>query len=182
MLDFGVSVAPGRGNDVMMGTFSPHSVGVSLAAMRIAVANITWPSANVAIFVPFVTVEPVVITKLWWMNNAVAVTNIDLGIYDEAGTRLVSTGSTAWSTAQSAQSVDIADTRLDRGRYYWAMATDGTAASAFSGVAPAAGLCQALGIVRQTSAFPLPSTATFVATTHAVVPSCGGQGYRAVGP
>lgn len=182
MLDLGVASPPGRGGAVTISTISDQSIGIQISAMRIAAAALTWPLANVAIYVPVTIPEPVTITKMFWYNNSAGVQNVDVGIYDESGTRRVSSGSTAQSGSQVAQVVDVTDTVLERGRYYLAMSCSGTAASAFGGVVPAAGLLQSLGVVRETSALPLPATATFVVTTHAAAPIMGAQGYRTVGP
>lgn len=176
----------GRGGPIAISTVSYEALGTSVSAMRPPIANLAWPLASVAIFVPFILPEPCTVTKLWWINNTVPspAPNVDVGIYDADGNRLVSSGSTAQFTVQNVQSVDVADTRLDRQKtYYLAMSVDViTAGTGFVFANLAAGLCQALGMVRQTSGFPLPLTATYAVTTHAGVPIMGAQAYRAIGP
>ena len=100
--------------------------------------------------------------------GATAGGNFDIGIYNSAGTRLVSSGSTArtlsvWNTA------GLTDTELTPGLYYAAMSADGT--NNYSGQAGfTAGTVAALGVCEQTTAFALPATSTMVVTTRTLVP------------
>lgn len=185
MLDLSYAPPAGRGGDIVISTAGAQGLGVPLSAMRAAsTAYTAWPAANVALFVPFVVPEPVTVTKLWWANTSTVSGNLDIGLFSENGTLVVSSGSTAMATTNVAQTVDIADTVLARGRWYLGLACDTTAANIYC-FTPAAGICQALGVVRQTSAFPLASNANpavFAVTTHAFIPVCGAQGYRTVGP
>lgn len=184
MLD-ALYLPPGRaGGNIIVSTTGPQGLGPAMASMRVAVANVQWPTANVALYMPVVIPEAGYATKLWWaVSNGAGGGNMDIGIYDESYNRLVSSGSTAIGTSQGTTVVDITDTLLQPGRYYVGLASDtSSGTSTLIGFAPAAGICQALGVIRQTSAFALPSTATPVITTHAALPTCGIQMYRAVGP
>lgn len=186
MLDPMLIQPRGRGGEIVISTAGFQSLGVPLAAMRATVANVAWPSANVLIAVPFTVPEPVTLTKLWWLNNALPAGNLDIGIFLEDGTRVVSSGSTAMAGAQTCQVVDITDTTIARGRYYVGLVCDTVSTNTFAVYNPAAGICQALGVVRDTAAAPPLSTsanpAAFVVTTHAYIPIMGAQGYRTVGP
>jgi hypothetical protein len=57
------------------------------------------------------------------LNGATASGNMDVGIYDYAGTRLVSSGSTAQSGTSAFQDFDITDTLLGPGIFYLAPPT-----------------------------------------------------------
>ena len=123
-----------------------------------------WLTNNLAHYFPVWIPHTWVATKLWWQNGATATGNVDCGIYDEAGNRLISTGSTAQSGTNAVQSVDITDTTIPAGTVYLAIAhssTSGTFWGCASGVDPAGYVS---GGYVQTSALPLPATATFASS------------------
>lgn len=123
--------------------------------------------ANDAEFVPFEIDSPVTIAQLS-IIVAVQSGNVDIGIYTLAGTRLVSSGSTACGAA-GIQTFNITDTVLARGRYYLGFAVNNAVAT-FLTFTPRGGAnvngMQMVGARRQATAFPLPATATFVIPTR----------------
>lgn len=149
----------------------PHSFG---QAMGLTTANNytshAWPSANSAIYVPFVVAYPVTIVKIFWQNGSAVSGNIDVGIYGQDGTRLVSIGSTAQSGTTAVQSVDITDTTLSQGLYYMAMALDNATGQIYSIIPLAAAVVRSAGVYSQATAFALPSTATYAGNTLAIIP------------
>jgi hypothetical protein len=185
MLDAVYLPPVGRGGEVIISTIGDQSIGYEVKALISATSGAAWPSANVGIFVPFTTPEPVTINKLWLGIATFAACNLDIGVFQEDGTRLVSMGTTALVN-NSFNSFDITDTTLPRGRFYIGLTVDTVTAANFRNNNPAVGICQALGVIRDTSCAPPMSTnanpATFVATTHAYIPLMGLQGYRTVGP
>lgn len=149
--------------------WSYRSLGIDLAALGIgAPASAAWPTANQAMYVPFTIDETVTVKKMFWKNGATVSGNVDIGIYNEAGTRKVNMGSTAQATINATQIVDIADTSLAAGRYYMALVADNTTATFASVTAT-----QRLGYLTQTTAFALPATATFATPATAVIPYFG---------
>jgi hypothetical protein len=113
---------------------------------------------------------------LYHYNGATAANNIDVGIYDAAGTRLVSAGSTAQAGTSDLQLFDVTDTLLGPGLFYFAVSFDGTTGTVFRHVV-SQNFGQALGVCQQTaSAHPLPATATFAANAFQIVPTCGAFG------
>ena len=117
-----------------------------------------WPEANLAIYIPFTVTEQITIKRiLVWIGTSSG--NIDVGIYDTDGTRRVSSGSTAMGATNTTQIFDIADTALSPGTYYMAMVVDNITAQ-FNRIYPQYNMMY--GIREETSAFPLPSTATIV--------------------
>jgi hypothetical protein len=130
--------------------------------------SVAWPTANLAIYVPFRVPVAIVAYKIACGTGAATTGNFDLGIYNAAGTRLVSTGSTAKTTANSDRVIDITDTTLIPGMYYFAMAVD-TLSAAYQGwTAPNVGYLNLLGCRQQASAFALPNPATFETITGTV--------------
>jgi hypothetical protein len=135
-------------------------------------ASGTWPQANTAIFIPFALTKAITIVKMFSMNGATASGSIDLGIYDVAGTRLISSGSTAQAGTNTLQEFDITDTQIGPGLFYMAVAKNDTAGTLYR-VAPVAQLPAGIGVLQQASAFALPATATFAAMAQAYFPWIG---------
>lgn len=129
-----------------------------------------WPAANDAIYVPIRVREVCTVYRMSCGTGTATTGNFDLGLYDWSGNRLVSTGSTAKTTASAERLVDVTDTTILPGRYYLAMAVD-TNAAAYVGVAVGAnGRAKLLGMRSQATAFALPSSATFATCTAIFVP------------
>lgn len=135
-------------------------------------ASAVWPVANTAIYVPFRIGEPILVRKLFWTNGSAVAGNVDCGIYDAAGTRIISTGSTAQATTNTVQAVNITDTMLGAGVFYLALALSDGAATVFRDN-PSIQVCRILGLLEETSALPLPATATFATVVSAFVPIFG---------
>lgn len=134
-----------------------------------------WTTANRAIFIPFTTEVTVTAFQMAVENGATLGGNLDVGIYDINGTRLVSSGTTAQAGISVMQTFNIADTVLTPGYYFMAMSTDSTTAT-YIGSPVVSGLgefLRSLGVQEQTSAFVLPATATFAnpASTTTTFPS-----------
>lgn len=124
----------------------------------VSTTGAVWPVASKALFCAFAVEFPVLAQKM-----AVQVTtqagNIDMGIYDEKGNRIVSKGTTA-TAAAGLQVLDITDTLLLPGTYYMAMACD-SATAAFARLNPTTALSRIMGLQEMATAFVLPATATF---------------------
>lgn len=159
-------------NGATIGTFSPESCGAMIYSGGVALTNsYAWPSSNLAVYVPVEIYRTITIVKMA-VNNGTAVSgNIDVGIYDYAGGKVVTKGSTAQSGTSAIQIFDITDTTLYPGLYYMAVALDNTTGTLMGytgGVAPEIG---AHGVYQQASAFALPTTsATFAAYAQTSLP------------
>lgn len=138
-------------------------------------SSAAWPTANAAAYVPFLIYYPYVAKLMFWINTAtVGTNNVDVGIYNSAGVKLVSSGSVLTAGATTVQNTDITDTLLLPGLYYMAMAVDGTTDTFFylqSGTT--APVPRALGVYQEAAAFNLPATATFAGSTGAFIPLVG---------
>lgn len=139
-------------------------------------SSVTYISANRAIYIPFTLSEPVVVTQLFAYNGATVSGNIDLGIYDRAGTRLVSSGLTAQSGTSALQLFNIADTELGAGRFFLAVTMDNTTGTLYriaiiQQSAMACGMCQQ-ALAASPNNF-LPATATFAALSSTYLPIIG---------
>lgn len=156
--------------DVVL-TFDPaHSQLTANAAMNgIGTTNFAWPAANLAIFVPVYVWEPLALTRFVVPYGTVT-GNVDVGIYDANLSKVVSAGSTAASGL--VQQFAVTTTTLNRGTYYLALAFDTNTAQCRR-VTTTAAYGRMLGQFEQTSAFPLPATATPAAFTRTVMPIFG---------
>jgi hypothetical protein len=131
-----------------------------------------WPLANLALYVPIYVNEACTIYEVGTGAGATVGGNFDIGLYDMAGAKIQTTGTTA-RTAAAWNAVNWTDLVIAPGWYYAAMSADGT--NNYSGIAPAAGLAQAAGVCEQTTAFVLPATATLTRTTRPMVPNIAFQ-------
>jgi hypothetical protein len=136
----------------------------------------TWGTANLACYIPFVLSAPFLAQLMLYYVGATNTGNIDAGIYDEEGNKVVTKGSTAVGTAGTLQSLDITDTLLNPGRYYMAANCD-TATSTVFAYTCTAQQAQIMGMLNEAvGAVTLPSPATFAAATATRVPLIGVSG------
>lgn len=132
--------------------------------------NAAWHSANDPICIPFTLTQAVTVYRLAQQNGSSPGDNFDIGIYDAAFNRMVSSGSTA--ATSSWQPVDVTDTPLGPGRYYLAFVRDTTTASrvGYYSWGSSQPLCAFVGLLDTTTdAFPLPSTLTNMAAAATIV-------------
>lgn len=149
------------------------NVGVTMSSA----ASGAYPSANVAIYVPFVATCRFTARRLFLYNGATASGNLDLGIYDASADnaprrRLVSSGSTAQSGTNVLQLVDNTDLDIGPGLFFLAIVLDNTTGALFCRV-PTAEFLRAFGVFQEASAFPLPATATPATMAQAYMPYFG---------
>lgn len=152
---------------------SPWTREQGAAPLAVAsLASAAWPSANLALYMPFSVSRPTLFVKLFCINGATATGNVDMGIYDWAGTRLVSIGSTAQSGTAATQEFNITDTLIGPGRFYLAIAMDGTSGTLYR-LQSTLQANREGGWLQEASAFPLPANATFASNTTNYQPAIG---------
>jgi len=159
--------------------YSLESIKNALSVMIGGVTNcssIAWGAGMVdnALFIPFLLEKQITVNFLWWFNGAAVAQNVDCGIYDVDGNRLVSTGVTLSTGANDIQSVAVTPTKLGPGIFYIAI-TSNNAAQTFFGVAPGNQLTAYLGMAFMGTADPLPLKATLatIAGKTSLIPMCG---------
>jgi hypothetical protein len=134
---------------------------------------LTWPTADMAIYLPVIVETRVIVKKLWFENADTATGNYDIGLYDASGTAILRKGSAAKTAANDIVTWDCTDTTIGPGVYYLALACS-TNSDTFAGIPPTAPAAAAFGAYSEASALPLPATATFaVANTISVWPGIG---------
>jgi hypothetical protein len=161
----------------MVGTLSTWGEGSVMGDLSANSLNVwqiagTWPVANLAIGCPVQLLTAVTIYQLAWLNGATVSGNVDIGIYNEAGTRLVSSGSTAQAGVSQSQAANTTDLALVPDTYFLVMSCDNVTAT-FGRYTGSFVLSRACGVIQQTAAFPLPATLAtpFTAIGQAFVPA-----------
>lgn len=162
---------------VNIGPWSPEAIGPQIAfnGAWTTFGSATWPSANLAIGYPFMLTEPRTLLQMWVFNGTAVSGNIDAGIYDSAGTKIISKGTTAQSGTSTLQLLDVTDTALRSGVIYYAwMSVDNTTAT-ITRLAGSVSLAQTAGVgaLQMASAFVLPSTITGAALANNYLPAFG---------
>jgi len=163
-----------RPDAVLVGTWSWQALADDITGIsNTGPGAAAWPIANLAIAYPFELTDYFPCRKVWWVNGAtVGTDSADVGVFTEAGARLVSGGGTLIAGASIVQEVDVTDTLLTPGRYWCAMSVSGTTATP-QRWQPSVGQARAMGVAQMATAYPLPSTFTPAALASTAVPLCG---------
>lgn len=136
-----------------------------------------WPTANLAMFVPFSIRAPYLVRTLWWCNGTSVAGNVDCGVYTADGTLEFSAGSTAQATVSSQQKVSLGTPYLLLpGSYYMALvlsSTSGHIIRRVPAVTPNTWTCSFFGMAQQATALPLPAAATFASPATPYLPMFG---------
>src|SRR3990172_1046456 len=155
---------PLPGTRTVITPFSPQGCAGN-AGSQGTITSLTGWFANVCYFYPFRIMAPLLVQQLFAYNGTGVGGNIDLGIYDAVGTRLVSTGSTAQSGTSVLQVIDVTDTRIGPGLFYLAVVGDNTNCRMMRLNSMVLQELRAMGEVEQAT-FPLPATATFATSSN----------------
>jgi len=132
----------------------------------------SWPAADRIIYCPIRIREDCTVKRVFWANGSSVSGNLNLGLYDSAGTKLWETGSTAQSGANQAQFVDIADQSVDAGLYYIALQCSAT--PSIPRMTGSLWEILGLGVLQENAgSFALPATATFAKLANAYLPAFG---------
>lgn len=133
--------------------------------------TVTWPAANRVILLPFYLSEAKTLAKIRIFNGSPVSGNLDAGIYDASGTKVVTLGSTAQSGTNAQQILDIADTALSANTLYYAALildnTTGTVGRATPGIAAG----QLHGMKQVASSIPLGASLTYAAIASDFAPN-----------
>lgn len=142
----------------------------SLAAIaRTTLTSAVWPVADLAIYMGFQIHSIRTIYQLSWFNGSVASGNVDIGVYDVNLHLLTSAGGVAQSGTGVIQIADVTNVTIAPGNYFLAMSMDNITGT-IERSAPTAITMESCGCAQQSSAYPLPSTATFATIANAYYP------------
>ena len=138
-----------------------------------------WATANKAVFVPIVVLEDCTLYRFYYITGGTTSTaaNVDIGLYDESGALVVSTGATAYTTGNNNDfvAIDVADTPIAAGLYYLAFVCSVASGNTqFRRLDQGGNTLGALGYYVQSSALPLPATGSWsIPTSESIGPVCG---------
>lgn len=142
----------GRYNSLPWGVTLLGTGGISAAA---------WPVNNLAVYTPISMPVAFTIARFMVANGSNTTGNVDVGIYDFAGNRLLSTGSTARTSASAVQYLGVSDTVFQAGQYYLALVGSSTTGTYMQSTLSSALRARLLGVLEeQLGATTLPSTMT----------------------
>lgn len=158
----GVWPAPSFSIDTFNSAWIAHQSGPGSA--------VTWGVANRAVYVPVRVPRTGVVLKLAASVGATSTGNIDIGLYNTAGTRLVSSGSVTKLSSQT-QVRDVTDTTIGPGLYYLAL-NNSTTTDSFHAWNEVGTWAVARGVLTEAlGSVTLPDTATWaIDQTLTVVP------------
>jgi hypothetical protein len=137
----------------------------------------TWESPNRAVYCPVIIPAICVARRVWWANGLTTTggATIEVGIYADSGygpgVKLVS-GSAVQGTASQVQFVDVTDLTLAPA-LYWIAIRGSSSTNTTIMDSPITGAFEAAFRFQETSANPLPSTATPVESTSTHLWLCG---------
>lgn len=146
------------------GTFYSGTIGTNSGA---------YPTANMAFFSPFRITQPLTFSTMYVFNGGTVSGNIDVGVYSNDGTRIVSKGGTAQTGGSTIQTFTVTTTELDSGLFYFALSMDNTTGIVYHYAPAQAAFLNFVGVAQMASAYPLPATATFASNTNAYAPAMG---------
>lgn len=84
-------------------------------------ANSAWPAANRAVYVPVALHARFTVARFMVCNAGAVAGDLDIGLYNFAGSRLISTGTTAQSGTNAVQYVDVTNQSFPAGNYWLAL-------------------------------------------------------------
>lgn len=149
--------------------------GTDPAVAMMVATSTTFAVANQAVLIPVTPFRDITVAALNWVTVATSSGNYDIGIYDAAGTRLWSKGSTAWPVVSTVNADTVSPAVvLRQGITYWiALASDATTGT-FRGTTAQGGQLQMLdgtNFARTVAAaFPLPASITLGSTAGTRLP------------
>lgn len=147
----------------VIGLTHPEFATPGVLQINASTASAAWSAANKPFAIEFAVNYACVVRQLGWINGTAAGGGVDMGIYDLAWNRLVSTGAQTGTGNSVFQWIDVTDTALAPGRYYLAMSRDNTTANRILQWATlaSADLMKVLGCFDSaTDAYPLPNPLT----------------------
>lgn len=163
-----------RPTSIGISPYSPEALGLGVRAMSGSGApSAAYPVANLSISYPIRVGEVTTFIQGWVANGATASGNWDVGIYDDDGTRLGSTGSVAQSGTSALQAANLTSAvTVTPGKYRVVLAASATTLT-FNEITTIAAVASALGIEQMATNFPLGTTFTPAAFAQTLFPVFG---------
>src|SRR4029077_13538773 len=156
-----------------LSTFHPRYLDL-LAVSALTLSSGAWPSANLAIGVPFYIPWPFPLQRLIAMSGSAARNNCDVGIYTTSDMcKIVSSGAIAMSGNSLPQFASKQE-MIPKGWYMAFQSVDNTTANRMSvSVTPTLDVMRGIGCVQMASAYPLPDRIVPATLTSNTFPFIG---------
>jgi len=142
-----------------------------------AAASTAWPSAGLALYIPFYVSAPGLAQGIFWQNGTAVAGNVECALYDEYGNKIATTGLIAASGTSAPQFTAFASpVQLTCGRYYIALVASSASQQflAWGASAAATNVNRMLGVLEQAGlGSGLPATWTPVTSARSYLPLCG---------
>ncbi len=154
----------------------PEAIGNNMYSLLLTAGGnaATWPIANTGIGYPFVLPEARTALSMFTLQGGVSSGNMDIGIYDAGGNKIVTMGASVPDGSFDIQVFNITDTLLAPYTQYYAwMSVSNTTATVTRWTHATLGEMGATGLVQSASVYPLPATITAAALTSNYLPCFG---------
>lgn len=151
--------------------------GEEYALNAAAAASTAWPTAGLALYIPFYVSAPGLAQGIFVQNGTAVSGNVEVALYDEYGNKIATNGRVAQSGTSAPQYVAFAQpVLLTTGRYYIALMFDNTTSTVLSwGTSLAAtNVNRMFGVLEQTGlSAGLPASWTPVTSARSLMPIVG---------
>lgn len=154
---------------LFINTYSKYFCGGTIGKIALLGAvmptSVSWNLANEAVYFPFSLPFKYHIRRLFWGNGSAAGSNSSIGIYGVDGGGIYTSGSVAGSGNSQLQYVTASpDIVLDPGLYFLGFSHSSTSANRIMAGNITTNPMRRVGCYKETSALPLPASATFAGT------------------
>ena len=150
---------------------SPAVGAYGLLSTVSALSSVAWPTASLAILVPFSVPVAGTVYSAIWTNGAAVSGNVDAGVYNEDGTLLASVGGVAQAGINvNQQAAFTAPTAIPSGSYFFALVLDNITGT-IDRYSPGVNVLIAEGVRQAAAAYPLPASVALAAPVNALLPA-----------
>ncbi len=124
-------------------------------------ASVAWSAANRALYVPLTIPHRFTVARFFSSNGSSVAGTMDIGLYSNAGAKLISTGPASQAGTSQIQYIDVTDQSFPPGRYYLALLASSTSTRLSITNYQNAQECRIAGALEEdVGASTLPSTMT----------------------
>ncbi len=158
--------------------YSLESIGPDLRSLAStpfsAIVSAAYPTADLALYVPFSLLERITVVKLFCHNGAAVAGNVDIRLYDINGVALTPSVQVAQAVINVLQEFDIVDVPIGPGLFYMGIVLSNVGGALFRGLTLAlGGALMGMAQEQLAAGAALPNVATFASITGTYVPHFG---------
>lgn len=169
-MDWPASLADGA-NGILSTTGAGSMVAEALQNAAQYANNSSNLGSNVVQYIPIVVPKAVTVYEAMWNNGGTVSGNIDAGLMDAQGHRLVNTGPVLQSGVSSLQVAALTPTLIQAGIVYAAFSQDNTSGTVYRMGTGNFAILEACGVAQQTTGtFGIPATWTLATISNGVTP------------